>query len=187
MISYAVKGLDGNPIMSSTLLMSVVYALSIAPNFTDDPYLKLLPIFLTPAVMIASSDATGFSMNVELILGAGILTAGVIKIMTMFERTRERLKRPQMDKLISSLLYIFIFAVFMAFYVGIGMVLKNVPLHAPQPQPKSAFYFLLIVIYGILTLSNITGFQVGFGGNSPKSDEEKTVVEEEEEEEEEEQ
>ena len=164
MISYAIKGLDGNPIMSSTLLLGTVYTLSIAPNFTDDAYLKLLPVFLIPAVMIASSDATGFSLNVELILAAGILTAGVIKIMTMFERTRERLKRPQQDKFISSLLYAFIFGAFMSFYIGVGMALPNVPLHAPQPQPKSAAYFLLIFIYVIITLANTTGFQISLGG-----------------------
>jgi uncharacterized membrane protein HdeD (DUF308 family) len=181
MISYAVKGLDGNPVMSSTLLLAIVYTLSIAPNFTNDAYLKLLPVFLIPAVMIASSDATGFSMNIELLLGAGILTAGVIKIMTMFERTRERLKRPQQDKLISTLLYAFIFGAFMSFYVGIGMALPNVPLHAPQPQPKSAFYFLLIFIYIIITLANISGFKLSFGGNKSKSKDNETVVVDEEE------
>lgn len=164
MISYAVKGLDGNPIMSSTLLLGTVYTLSIAPNFTDDAYLKLLPVFLIPAVMIASSDATGFSLNVELLLAAGILTAGVIKIMTMFERTRKRLKRPQQDKLISSLLYAFIFGAFMSFYIVLGMAIPGASIHAPQPQPKSAAYFLLIFIYVIITLANTTGFQISLGG-----------------------
>ena len=193
MISYAVKALDSNPIMSSTLLLSVIYALNIAPNFTNDAYLKLLPVFLIPAVMIASSDTTGFSMNVELMMGAGILTAGVIKLLTMYKPARERLKRPQTDKFVSSIIYIGIFAVFMAFYVGIGTAVSGISLHAPQPQPKSAFYFLLVFVYLIITLASITGFRLSFGQNSgskSKKDEpvvvEKTVEIEEEEEEEEE-
>ena len=185
MISYAIKGLDANPIMSSTLLMFTVYVLSIAPNFTDDAYLKLLPVFLIPIVMIASSDATGFSMNIELLLAAGILTAGVIKIMTLSERTRERLKRPQQDKLISSLLYLFIFGVFMSLYVGIATFLTSVPMHAPQPQPKSAFYFLLVIIYFIITFASRLGFQVSLGGTKTKKEEPAVVIDTEEETEEE--
>lgn len=183
MISYAVKGLDSNPIMSSTLLLSVVYALSIAPNFTNDAYLKLLPVFLIPAVMIASSDTTGFALNVELLLGAGILTAGVIKLLTMYKPARERLKRPQSDKFGSSLLYVAIFGFFMAFYVGIGMSFSTVELHAPQPQPKSAFYFLIVFLYIVIALASVTGFRLGFGGGGSKSKTDDEPVEADEEEE----
>ena len=171
MISYAVKSLDSNPIMSSTLLLSIVYALSIAPNFTDDPYLKLLPVFLIPAVMIASSDTTGFAMNVELIMASGIITAGFIKLLTLNKDIRERLKRPQEQKVYSSILYVGIFAFFMSMYALIGTRVDAIALHAPQPQQKSAFYFLLVFLYVVITLASITGFRLGFGkeGNS-KSD-----------------
>ena len=168
MISYAVKSFDNNPIMSSTLLIASVYALSIAPNFTRDAYVKLLPIFLIPAIMIASSDSTGFAMNVELILGAGIVCAIYIKILDSFKRTRRLLKDPQVDKFQSSLLYISIFAIFMGVYVAVGSGL-GIPLHIPAPQAKSPAYFFLVFIYVIIALASITGLQLGIGGLSTKS------------------
>lgn len=162
MISYAVKALDGNPIMSSMVLIGAVYALSIAPQFTRDAYLKLLPIFLIPAAMIASSDSVGFAMNVELMLGAGILVAGYIKVLDMFDRTKKLLKDPQEDKFMSSLIYISIYAVFFISYVGIGKA-GGIQLHKPIPQAKSPFYFMLLLIYLVTVLASITGFKLGFG------------------------
>lgn len=175
MISYAVKALDPNPIMSSTLLMASVYALSIAPNFTRDAYLKLLPIFLIPAIMIASSDSTGFAMNVELILAAGIVAAIYIKILDSFERTRRLLKDPQVDKFQSSMVYISIFAIFMGFLVIISKV-TGFALHAPAPQVKSPMYFFLVAIYIIVGLASIVGLQLGIGGRSKKKENDKETV-----------
>tara|TARA_B110000977_G_scaffold180652_1_gene240526 strand:- start:4266 stop:4859 length:594 start_codon:yes stop_codon:yes gene_type:complete len=175
MISYLVKGLDGNPIMSSTVLMASVYALSIAPMFTRDAYLKMLPIFLIPVVMISSSDSTGFAMNIELILAAGIISAIYIKILDYFERTKRLLKDPQVDKFMSSMVYISVFAVFMMAYVGGGKV-TGVPLHAGLPQAKSPAYFFLMFIYLIITLASTTGLQLGIGGNSKKKESEPVVV-----------
>ena len=56
MISYAVKGLDNSPVAGSTLLLFSVYILSVAPNFTRDIYLKILPVLLIAPIMISSSD-----------------------------------------------------------------------------------------------------------------------------------
>lgn len=177
MISYAVKGLDATPMMSSALLLSIVYALSIAPNFTNDPYLKLLPVFLIPAVMIASSDTTGFALNVELLLGAGILTAGIIRLLTLNKHIRARLKNPQEQKAYSSLIYILIFGVFIGFYYVIGTSVSSINLHAPQPQPKSAFYFLLVFLYIVITLASVTGFRLEFGDQKSNSNTDVIYVE----------
>jgi hypothetical protein len=162
--------------MSSTLLLSIVYALSIAPNFTNDPYLKLLPVFLIPAVMIASSDTTGFALNIELLLGAGILTAGIIKLLTLNKDIRARLKNPQEQKAYSSLVYLCIFGVFIGFYYVIGTRVSSIDLHAPQPQPKSAFYFLLVFLYIVITLASVTGFRLGFGDQKSNSNTDSDVI-----------
>ena len=185
MISAVISSLDGNPLMSSGLLLAVVYALTIAPVFTTDPYLKLLPMFLIPTVMIASSGTTGFSMNIELLMGAGILTAGFIKLLTYNERIEERLKHPQTDKTNSSILYIGILGVFGMLYV-LTSKLSGMPTHLPQPQASSPSYYLLVVTYIVAILGSITGFKINFGGNSSTVKVEQPEPEEEEEEEKEE-
>jgi hypothetical protein len=68
----------------------------------------------------------------------------------------------------------------MSFYIGLGMAIPGVSMHAPQPQPKSAAYFLLIFIYVIITLANTTGFQISLGGKKSKSNEEVETEDDEE-------
>lgn len=165
--------------VGSLVLMTSVYSLSIAPNFTDDPYLKLLPVFLIPIIMIASSDATGFAMNVELMLAMGIISALYIKLLTMFDRTKKLLKEPREDKFFSVMLYLSILLVFMGFYYLIGSNLESIPLHAPLPQPKSAMYFLLVFLYLVITLASTTGFQIEFGGKKSKAKKEEDTGSEE--------
>ena len=94
MFTFAIKAAgDKSPLFASVLLLGCLYALGIAPQFTDDAYLKILSVFLVPVIAIGSSPSTGFMMNTEVLMICGLLTALLIKVITMNEKAKEALKR----------------------------------------------------------------------------------------------
>ena len=167
MISYLVKGLDNSPMIGTAVLLAFVFALGIAPQFTSDPFLKLLPMFLIPLVMITSSDTTGFSINPDIMLMAGIVTAVYIKLLTLLKDTEDALKNPKQRKIMSAMVYISIYIVYMMSLVGINNF-TSFELHGTTQT--SAMYPILFIIYVGIAIFSVTGLTLGKSSSkSPSS------------------
>lgn len=177
--TVAIKAIgESSPILSSMLFVAFIFALGIAPQFTSDPFLKLLPIMLIPVIAVASSPSTGFMMNTELLMFSGLVTAGYIKLLTMNETAEKALKRPKEHKMTASLLYVSTFFVLFGSFVGVSKISGGRIETHKDPSSMSPFYWLLMFLYIIVALASVTGFQLNFGGKS-KSKKDEPVEEEE--------
>jgi hypothetical protein len=157
-----------NPRLASATILLFMFGLTMAPVFTTDPYLKLLPIFLLPAVAISMSGTLAFPMNVELLLLVGILTTGLVKLLTLNKNFEKALKEPSKYKFTAGLLYVMISMLYIGTWYVMGLADTGILTHYGLPSEKSPFYYLLIVAYIIAMLASITGFQVGVGKSKPK-------------------
>ena len=157
-----------NPRLGSAMILLFMFGLTMAPVFTKDPYLKLLPIFLLPAVAISMSGTLAFPMNVELLLLVGILTSGVVKLITTSKKMEEAIKNPSENKMTASMLYVMICFIYIGAWYLMGLADTGILKHYGLPSEKSAFYYLLIFFYMIAMLASVTGFKVGVGGKKPK-------------------
>jgi hypothetical protein len=176
---------ESSPILSSMLFVAFIFALGIAPQFSSDPFLKLLPIMIIPVIAVASSPSTGFMMNTELLMFSGLITAGYIKLLTLNDTAEEALKRPKERKLTASLLYVTTFFIFFGTFVGVSKMSGGRIETHKDPSSMSPFYWLLMFLYVVVALASVTGFQLGFGGKSKSKKEEEPEEETEEEPEEE--
>lgn len=170
MFTFAIKAAgDKSPLFASVLLLGCLYALGIAPQFTDDAYLKILSVFLVPVIAIGSSPSTGFMMNTEVLMICGLLTALLIKVITMNEKAKEALKRSTepANRLLAILLYSSIFIFFCAMFILIPAV-TGIQRHV-DPSMHTPLYYFLIFLYIIALLASITGFNLGFKGGKSKS------------------
>ena len=156
-----------NPRFGSAMILLFMFGLSMAPVFTTDPYLKLLPIFLLPAVSIAMSGTIAFPMNVELLLLVGILISGVVKLITYNKKLENAMKKPHENKLTASMLYIMISFMFIGAWYIMGLADTGILKHYGLPSEKSAFYYLLIFFYLIAMLASVSSLQVGIGDKAP--------------------
>lgn len=173
MFSNLVKSMgESNPFAASVILLSGVYTLGVAPQFTNDPFLKMMAVFLIAPVVIGSMGSTGFPINTDALLLSGIITAGIMKLIQMWKSADKALKRPR-DNLIAGIsVYSFIFSFYMLSMYLITSQLKLVPFYNESGQ-KSGLFYVFAMIYIIIMLSNVTGFQVNFSGrrSAPKSEE----------------
>lgn len=154
-----------NPRLGSAMILLFMFGLTMAPVFTNDPYLKLLPIFLLPAVAVSMSGTLSFPMNVELLLLVGILTSGIVKLVTLNKKMKEAIKRPTEHKMTASMLYVAICIMYIGAWYLMGLADTGILKHYGLPSEKSAFYYLLIFFYMIAMLASVTGFKVGVGNN----------------------
>ncbi len=156
-----------NPRFGSAMILLFMFGLSMAPVFTNDPYLKLLPIFLLPAVAISMSGTFAFPMNVELLLLVGILTSGIVKLISLNKKLEEAIKKPTEHKMTASMLYVIICLLYIGAWYLMGLADTGILKHYGLPSEKSAFYYLLIFFYMIAMLASVTGFKVGVGNKAP--------------------
>jgi len=163
---------DRSPLLASILLLAGLYTLGVAPQFTDDAYLKLLSVFLIPVIAIGSSPSTGFMMNTELLMICGLLTALLIKLLTLNKKARDALKRSTVpaNRLLSLTLYFFIFVFFCLGFVLIPAA-TGMQRHV-DPSSHTTLYYFLVFMYVIALLASVTGFNLGFKGNSKSNDDE---------------
>ena len=137
-----------NPRFASVLILLIMYGLSIAPIMTSDIYLKLLPLFLLPAVSISLSGQLSFPMNVELLLFVGLIMSLVVKGITMASKNiEEAMKRPTENKLLATFVYVFLGLMYVGLWYIMGLADTGILTHYGLPGQKTAFYYLLIFLY----------------------------------------
>lgn len=157
-----------NPRLASVMILLTMFGLTMTPIMTTDPYLKLLPIFLLPAVAVAMSGTLAFPMNVELLLLVGILMSGVVKLITLNKNFEQALKKPSENRLTASMLFVMIAILYVVTWYLLGLADTGILSHYGLPSEKSPWYYLLILAYVIAMLASITGFKVGLGNKKSK-------------------
>ena len=171
MFTIAIKAAgERSPLFASVLLLGCLYVLGVAPQFTDDAYLKILSVFLIPVIAVGASPSTGFMMNTELLMICGLLTALLIKLLTLNQKAKEALKRSDVpaNRLLSLMLYFGIFVFFCTAFVVIPAV-TGLPRHV-DPSIHTPLYYFLVFMYVIALLASVTGFNLGFKGSSKSKD-----------------
>lgn len=157
-----------NPRLASVMILLTMFGLTMTPIMTTDPYLKLLPIFLLPAVAVAMSGTLAFPMNVELLLLVGILMSGVVKLITLNKNFEQALKKPSENRLTASMLFVMIAILYVVTWYLMGLADTGILSHYGLPSEKSPWYYLLILAYIIAMLASITGFKIGLGNKKSK-------------------
>ena len=160
-ITGAAEKID--PRFGSAMILLFMFGLTMTPIMTNDAYLKMLPIFLLPAIAVSMSGTLSFPMNVELLLLVGILMSGVIKLLTMNKKLKQALTKPTENKLTASMIYIMVALLYVGTWYLMGLADTGILTHYGLPSEKSAMYYLLIVSYVIAMLASASSLQVGVG------------------------
>lgn len=169
------KAGETSPQTSSALFLATVYLLSVSPNFTTDPYLKLLSMLLIPPVVISSRMATGFAMNPEILIAAGILTAGYIKLIMLADNVKKLLTEPRTQKIYSSLLYLSIYLMYTGLAILAIPAMTGMSLYDPGSTSMYAFLFFVYfaIMFGSLGIIKVESpFKVGEKKNKDKKKDE---------------
>ncbi len=164
LITGAAEKID--PRFGSSMILLFMFGLTMTPIMTNDAYLKMLPIFLLPAIAVSMSGTLSFPMNVELLLLVGILMSGVVKLLTMNKKLKQALTKPTENKVTASMIYIMVALLYVGTWYLMGLADYGILTHYGLPSEKSAMYYLLIVSYVIAMLASVSSLQIGVGNKN---------------------